>query len=373
MTKKRILVCVGTRADAIKMCPLYLALKKRQELEVLLLNCGQHLELADGVLCYFGVCADYSMSVMQRGREPDATVATVRDRMRTLLENESADVILVHGDTASALGCAEAGAEARIAVYHIEAGLRTGDESDPWPEEGYRKRISSLCSVHFAPTEKAKENLLAEGVEEDRIFVVGNTVTDALCRELAHPTEPCDGIKSLDYTRGVLLLTCHRRENLTEQDGAVGAVEIFSAVRRLLEDFPRLTVVFPIHKNERVRELYAHSGIECERMLLCEPLNYPSLIYLLSRATLTLSDSGGICEEAVSLGTPAVIARKRTERPEAVECGIAVLAGRDADRIYSECARIIKNPPPSIVRGFSASVFGDGCVSRRIADIIADL
>ena len=371
--KKRILVCVGTRADAIKMCPLYLALSRREELEVLLLNCGQHIELTDGVLGYFGVSADYSLSVMQRGREPDATVAAVREKVAELLAGVRADVMLVHGDTASALGCAEAGAAAGITVCHVEAGLRTGDERDPWPEEGYRKRISALARVHFAPTENAQKNLRAEGVEDGRIFVVGNTVTDALMLELEHGGGACELVRSLDYAHGVVLLTCHRRENLTDRDGSIGAMEIFSAAERLLRSHPRLTVVFPIHKNEQVRELYSRSGIDCDRMLLCEPLDYPSLVYALSRAALVLSDSGGICEEAVCLGTPAVIARARTERPEAIECGSAVLAGRDAERIYTLCAEALKAPAPAEPRGFSCSVFGDGRVSERIADIIVEM
>ena len=368
--KKRILVCVGTRADAIKSCPLYLALKERDDCEALLLNCGQHAEMTDGVLAYFGVSADYSLSVMERGREPDATADAVRERVLALLGEISPDLMIVQGDTASSLGCAEAGAAAGIPVAHIEAGLRTCDETDPWPEEGYRVRISALASLHFAPTEKAKKNLLAEGVEENVIFVVGNTVTDALRRELEQPHEPCAEIRALDHSRGVALLTCHRRENLTERDGRIGAMEIFSAARRLLKEHPELKIVFPIHKNERVRELWSRAGVESDRLILCEPLDYPSLVYLLSRATLVLSDSGGIVEEATCLGTPTVIARDRTERPEAVERGTAVLAGRDRERIYTLCADIIKNTPPADARGFSPSVFGDGRVSERIADIL---
>ena len=369
--KKKILVCIGTRADAIKLCPLYHEFARCDSFEVLLVNCGQHLELIRDVLEYFQVTPDYSLGIMKHGREPLDTAAIARERLSPILSDLRPDMLIVQGDTASSLGCAEAGADAGVCVVHVEAGLRTHDYRDPYPEEEFRVRISALSSLHFAPTEGAKRNLTAEGVEDTRIFTVGNTVTDALRRELEQPRVACELVRSLDYRAGVLLLTCHRRENLTETDGRSGAENIFSAVSRLIEKFPALTVVFPIHKNERVREIYSRVKINSDRMLVCEPLDYPSLVYLLSRARLVITDSGGICEEATSLGTPTVIARNLTERPEALRSGIIKLSGRDEESVYSAAIDLLeKEAPTAIPRKFCDFTFGDGKVCERIVDRI---
>ncbi len=369
--KKRIFVCVGTRADALKLCPLYLSLKREAWCEAVLVNCGQHLELTDSVLACFGIEAGFSLGIMRRGSDPGMTAELARDGIAQLLRSERPDAVVVQGDTASSLGCAEAAAEAGVCVVHVEAGLRTGDLNDPFPEEGFRIRIGALASLHFAPTARARENLIAEGIDADRIFVVGNTVTDALAGELAHPHGACELVRSLDYTGGIMLITCHRRENLVGEKGMSGAENIFFAAGQLLGRFCGLRAVFPIHKNERVRELFARSGVKHERMLVCEPLDYPSLVYLLARARIVITDSGGICEEAASLGTPAVIARRVTERPEALLTGRAVLAGRSAESIVSAAAELLSAfPPPSSPRTFSCFAFGDGRVSGKITEIL---
>lgn len=371
--KKTILICIGTRADAIKLCPLYRELKRASGIKTLLVNCGQHLELTDSVLGYFSITPDYSLGIMRSRQDPHETAALAKERLTRILCEVRPDMLIVQGDTASSLGCAEAGAEAGIPVAHVEAGLRTHDLSDPYPEEEFRVRISALSSLHFAPTEEAKNNLIAEGVDGSRIFTVGNTVTDALAEELEHPHPACELVRSLDYEGGVLTLTCHRRENLTGTEGRSGAENIFSAVARLIEEFPSLTVIFPMHKNERVRELYSRAAINSDRMLVCEPLDYPSLVYLLARTCLVVTDSGGICEEAASLGTPAVIARNRTERPEALRGGSITLAGRSEEGIYRAARGILgKNTPPASPRKFSYFTFGDGKVCEKIARVIND-
>ena len=370
---KKILVCIGTRADAIKLCPLYLELKKRLSFETLLVNCGQHRELTDGVLGYFSADADFSLGIMRPAQDPRETAVLAKKRLTPILSEVRPDLMIVQGDTASSLGCAEAGAEAGIPVAHVEAGLRTHDLSDPFPEEEFRVRISAISSLHFAPTQEAKRNLVSEGIDESRIFTVGNTVTDALRWELEHPRPACELVRSLDYEGGVLLLTCHRRENLAQREGTSGAENVFSAVARLIKDFPTLTVLFPIHKNERVREIYSKRQINSDRMHVCEPLDYPSLVYLLARARLVVTDSGGICEEATALGTPAVIARSLTERPEALRNGKITLAGRKEESLYSAARDLLENnPPPTFPRGFSDFTFGDGNVCGKIAGILLD-
>ncbi len=370
--KHTLLMCIGTRADAIKMCPLYHRLRALEWADVKLVNCGQHKEMTDSVLGFFSVRSDYSLSVMEKDQDPDEVVSRVRARIAEVIKCTSPSLVLVHGDTASALGCALGCADASVPAAHVEAGLRTGDESNPYPEEIYRKRITSLCSYHFAPTNRARENLLREGVSEARIFTVTNTVIDALCYALSLPECACDKVKSINYSRPTVLLTCHRRENLSG-GGDSGAVRIFSAVQRLLRELPELQVLFPIHKNGRVRELFFGQNIECGRLTVCEPLDYPSFVYALSRATLVISDSGGVCEEAAYLGVPLMIVRGTTEREEALTLGSAILSGTDSTQIYKRALSLLSDADIRAKYQKPTRAFGSGDASERIAAVLSGI
>ena len=365
---KKLLVCAGTRADSIKMCPLYMELVHRDGLRVYFCNSAQHTEMTDGALGFFGVSADATLSVMRHGQTPDEVVERVEDGAREYIRAISPDVMLVHGDTASALGFALAGRGEGIPLCHIEAGLRSGDESCPYPEEIYRKRISALCDYHFAPTERARQNLLSEGIADTRIFVVGNTVIDALNYAECREDMACSLVRSIDYSHPTMLLTLHRRENFSGS----GADAVFSAVARLLELIPDLCVVYPIHKSEQVRAAFEKSGLSCERLILCEPLDYPSFVYAMKHATLILSDSGGVCEEAGYLGAPVVIARDRTERQESIDDGCAILCPPEKQRIIDTLTPLLTTDSIKKLQK-PTTAYGTGDASALIADVLCEM
>ena len=370
MNKKKMLVCIGTRADAIKMCPLYLALKRAEWAEPILLCTGQHREMAGDVLGFFSLRADVSLVVMKRGQEPHETAERVAREVTEVIRALSPELVLVHGDTASALGCAEAAHSLSVRVAHIEAGLRSGDERDPYPEEIFRKRISALSTYHLAPTQKARENLKAEGVEDEYISLVGNTVTDAVSYALERQDEALPSVRSLDYSGGVVLFTLHRRESIEGEENA--AVGIFRALGRLLDAHESMTVLFPIHKNERVRELFSGSGVSHPRLIVCEPLDYPSLIYALSRSSLVMTDSGGICEEAGYLGIPTMIIREHTERTESVEGGCALLTGTEENTIFDCALELFTNEEKRSALRVRTLAYGNGGVCDKIVEFLKD-
>lgn len=369
--KKKLLLCVGTRADAIKMCPLYLALKKADRAEPVLLSTGQHTDMCEGVLADFDLCADISLSLMKKGQSPQEVVERTQNALIELLPELAPALVLVHGDTASALGCALAASKCGYPIAHVEAGLRSGDERDPYPEEIYRKRISALACIHFAPTDRARGNLLAEGIEDERICVVGNTVTDALGYALEHSVRVSDAIKERCSDKTVLF-TLHRRESLEQKNGKCAATRIFLALGRLLDENPQMNVIFPIHKNERVRELFSLSGVSNERLYVCEPLDYPTLIYTLARSRMVLTDSGGICEEAGCLGVPALILRDHTERQESLEDGCALLTTTNEDRIVALASAVYRDDKKRSALAHKTLSYGQGGVSERIARILQE-
>lgn len=361
--KSKILVCAGTRADSIKMCPLYLELAQQGWADVYFCNSAQHTEMTDGVLSFFGVRADRTLSVMSAGQSPDVTVSRTAAGALEYISELMPDVMLVHGDTASALGFALAGYEAGICVCHIEAGLRSGDESCPYPEEIYRKRISAYSSYHFAPTERAEKNLLSEGVSESRIFTVGNTVIDALKTAKEREAEACAFVRGHDFEKPTVLFTLHRRENFPG-----GAREVFLAVKDLLCAYPELSVIFPIHKSEAVRKAFYECGVSHPRLILCEPLDYPSFVYAMRRSIFVISDSGGVCEECGFLGIPAVIARERTERTESILEGCAMLCAPKRELLYSTCGRLLSERAELEKMKRKTAAYGTGGTCARIAE-----
>lgn len=359
--KKKIIAVVGTRPDAIKMCPLIAELRDREEFEVLVCATGQHRELLSSVFESFGIVPDLDMAVMSEGQGLFDVTARVLTGMEELLDRERADFVLVHGDTASAFSAALAAFYKRIPICHVEAGLRTYDLSSPFPEEFYRRAIALMASYHFAPTDAAGSNLLSEGVDESRVFVTGNTVLDSLKyterENYSHPL--------MDFSENcrLILLTAHRREN---QGDAMRS--IFSAVLKILEDFPDVKVIYPVHPSPAVRSVAKEMLASHPRIALCGPLEVSVFHRLLSRCYLTLTDSGGIQEEAVSLRRPALVIRNTTERGEGVMSGGIRLVGTSEGSVYRGIRALLESKSLYYAMTRAKNPFGDGGASQRIAD-----
>jgi len=360
---KKIMLVFGTRPEAIKMCPLVRELRSRAGLCTVVCVTGQHREMLHGVLSAFGVSADYDLSIMRQSQTLFDVTGDVLDGMKRVLLRERPDVLLVHGDTTTAFAAALAAFYLKIPVGHVEAGLRTGDIYSPYPEEFNRQSLSLIAKYHFAPTERARENLLREGREQASVFLVGNTVIDALrCTvrdDFSHPVLDLVGDGRL------VLLTAHRRESLGEP-----LRRVFRAVRRAVEEREDVRLVYPVHMNPAVRSL-AHEELEgCSRIRLIEPLDTVEFHNFLARCYLVLTDSGGIQEEAPALGKPTLVLRDTTERPEGIEAGVARLAGTDEGRVYLELSRLLDDKSLYAAMARSKNPYGDGFASARIADIL---
>jgi len=344
------------------MCPLYLELRRRSGFEVSCLVTGQHREMLDGVLGHFGVVPDFDLDLMRHGQTlTDVTTGVLRG-VGEVLEGVGPDVLLVHGDTTTGFAAGLAGFYRQVPVGHVEAGMRSLERYSPFPEEVNRRLISVVASVHFAATETNRRNLLAEGVADDDILVCGNTVIDAV--RVSHDpghvfADPV--LRGLDFGRRVVLMTVHRRENIGPPMHG-----IFSAVRDVLDAYPDVEVVFPIHRNQAVRDAFAAVGVDSERMHLVEPLEYGDFIQAMSRCWVVLTDSGGIQEEAPFFGRPVVVVRDVTERTEAVEAGTVVLAGTARDRVYGELARLLDDPGHYASMARALNPYGDGHACERI-------
>ena len=368
----RILSVVGTRPEAVKMAMVARTLAAAGGIEHRLCVTAQHREMLDQVLRLFELEPDYDLDVMSPGQQLADVTSFVLQGMRGVLDEARPDRVLVQGDTTTVLATAMASFYARIPVGHVEAGLRTGDMSSPWPEEMNRRVADALSDRHYAPTETARRNLLAEGMPDSGIVVTGNTVIDALLHVVERlKTEPglADRARSAvperDPERRLLLVTGHRRENF-----GAGFQQICRALARIgaRED---VEVVYPVHLNPNVREpvfrlLGAHPNIE-----LIEPLDYLAFVHLMTQAHVILTDSGGLQEEAPSLGKPVLVMRDTTERPEAVESGNIRLVGTDADRIVGETARLLDDDEVHAEMAQVRHPFGDGHASRRILEDLA--
>ena len=357
MKKKKILCVIGTRPEAIKMCPLIIEARKYSCFEVLLCVSGQHREMLDGVLRVFDITPEYDLSLMRDGQ----TLAELSSRMifqiDKVLGEVSPDIVLVHGDTSTAF-CASLAAFYRgIAVGHVEAGLRSGDLSEPFPEEFNRRAISLVSSYHFAPTAEAMGNLIGEGIDKGKISVTGNTVIDALKYTLK--TNKC-GILDGE-TRRIIVFTAHRRENLGEP-----MMNMLRALRRAVDAFDDTVAVCPMHKNPRVREMVISVLSGHERIILTEPLMTDVFHKLLSRSYIIMTDSGGIQEEASYLGKPTLVMRRVTERGEAERAGVIRLVGTDEDEIFLQASRLLSDEASYLKMAIPSLAFGDGRASERI-------
>lgn len=361
--KRRVVCVVGTRPEAIKMAPVVLALKRQPWAEVTVLATGQHRELLENTLAFFEIPIDVNLSVMTENQGLSQLTARIFAGLDPIFADLKPDYVLSQGDTTTVLVCAIVCFYRGIRYGHVEAGLRTGDLSNPFPEEFNRVVASIVAADHFAPTQGAKAALINERVAPERIHVTGNTVIDALkmvaARDLPLPVRIAPG-------SDVVLLTTHRRENFGPP-----MESIFAAVRRLHDEFPNLEIVFPVHPNPNVRERAHRMLGEAARIHLLEPLDYPALVAVLKRAKLVLTDSGGLQEESPALGKPVLVLREATERPEAVEAGVARLIGTDARRVFEEAKRLLTDQSAYREMARGISPYGDGEASGRIAKHVA--
>lgn len=363
---KRILTVFGTRPEAIKMAPVVRALRAENgAVDVRVCATAQHREMLDQVLDLFEITPDWDLDLMAPGQNLTDLTSRVLSGLRGVLGEWRPDIVLVQGDTTTAFATALAAFYARCDVGHVEAGLRTGNRYSPWPEEMNRRLVSGLATHHFAPTERARANLLAEGVAAERIQVTGNTVIDALLRvvEIAHGAAAkalADRYTALDPKRRLIVVTGHRRENF-----GAGFESICWALRRLAERSD-VEIVYPVHLNPNVQKPVHAILSDIPNIHLVEPLDYLPFVGLLDRAYLILTDSGGVQEEAPSLGKPVLVMRDTTERPEAVEAGTVRLVGTDENRIVSEAVRLLDDENHYEVMARAHNPYGDGKAAPRI-------
>ena len=361
---KKVMLIFGTRPEAIKMCPVVLALKARPELNTLVCVTGQHKQMLQQVLDVFSITPDYDLAIMKERQTLFDITRNILGSIGEVLEQEQPDIVLVHGDTTTTFAAALACFYLQIPVGHVEAGLRTHDLYAPFPEEFNRKATSIVAALNFAPTELAKENLLAEGYDPATIYVTGNTAIDALKTTVRHDYH--DEVTDWLGESRLLLLTAHRRENLGEP-----MRQIFRAIARIAREYPDVKVVYPVHMNPAVREPAGELLGDLNNVRLIEPLDVLAFHNLMARATLILTDSGGIQEEAPSLGKPVLVLRDVTERPEGIDAGTLKLIGTDETRIYEETARLLTDKLEYARMSGAKNPYGDGLASERIADAIS--
>ena len=370
-----ILVVFGTRPEAIKLAPVISALAAHQNVRLSVCNSGQHQELLNNILQWFDIEVDHSLDVMSHGQSLTNTYAKILQDVTRVIEQEKPDIVVVQGDTLTTLAAAQAAYLNQTRVAHIEAGLRTYDSRSPWPEEGNRRMVASITDFHFAPTERARHHLLQECVPSESIFLTGNTVVDALSQVLTKLDSDSqmrqqvqDRYPFLSASRPLVLVTAHRRENF-----AAGLDELKMALLRLAEHFAdSIQIVLPVHKNPVVSDSLRQGLSDIENVYLIEPQDYVGFIFLMSRAALIITDSGGVQEEAPSLGVPTIVTRQDTERSEGLEGYGVYLIPPVASDIYETAVRLLDQPAP-VRKALNEVVnpYGDGMAAQRIADILS--
>ena len=360
---KKVMLVFGTRPEAIKMCPLVNELKTRKGIETIVCVTGQHRQMLDQVLEAFQVEPDYDLSIMKDRQTLFDVTTNILNRIKAVLEEVQPDVVLVHGDTSTTFVTALACFYLQIPVGHVEAGLRTYNIYSPYPEEFNRQAVSIISAYNFAPTELSKENLLREGKNPDTIYVTGNTAIDALKttvrEDYTHP--------DLEWAKGsrLIMITAHRRENLGEP-----MKHMFRAIRRGCDEHPDIKAIYPIHMNPVVREIADSILGDDERIRIIEPLDVLDFHNFLSRSYLILTDSGGIQEEAPSLGKPVLVMRDTTERPEGIKAGTLKLVGTDEEVIYQNFKQLLEDEEAYRAMSTASNPYGDGFACKRIADIL---
>ena len=360
---KTVMLVFGTRPEAIKMCPLVNELKKRPGIRIVVCVSGQHREMLDAVLRAFDVVPDYDLAIMKNRQTLFDITVNILERIRAVLEEVKPDVVLVHGDTSTTFVTALACFYLQIPVGHVEAGLRTYNIYSPYPEEFNRQAVSIIAGYNFAPTELSRENLLREGKKPESIYVTGNTAIDALKTTVrADYTHP-----ELEWAAGsrLIMITAHRRENLGEP-----MHRMFRAIRRIIEEHPDVRAIYPIHMNPVVREEANAELGGCDRIRIIEPLDVLDFHNFLSRSYLILTDSGGIQEEAPSLGKPVLVMRDTTERPEGIAAGTLRLVGTEEETIYKNFKELLEDRAAYDKMAHASNPYGDGFASVRIADVL---
>lgn len=361
--KKKVMVVFGTRPEAIKMCPLVKELKSRSKLDTVVCVTGQHREMLDQVLEAFDVVPDYDLSIMKKKQTLFDVTINILDKMRDILEKVKPDIVLVHGDTSTTFITSLACFYMQIPIGHVEAGLRTYDIYSPYPEEFNRQAVGIVAKYNFAPTEMSKENLIKEGKDPSTIYVTGNTVIDALKTTVRDDYTH----KHLDWASDsrLIMITAHRRESLGEP-----MRNIFRAIKRIIEEYSDIKAIYPIHMNPVVREAANEILGDCDRIRIIEPLNVIDFHNFMAKSYLILTDSGGIQEEAPSLGKPVLVMRNTTERPEGVEAGTLKLVGTNEVVVYNTFKQLIEDKEEYQKMSKANNPYGDGFASKRIADIL---
>ena len=369
---KKVMVVFGTRPEAIKMAPVVEALRAKAGIETIVAVTAQHRQMLDQVMNLFGIVPDEDLDVMQPGQTLAALTARILQGMTELIDSRKPDLVLVHGDTSTTLAASLASFYNRVPVGHVEAGLRTGDMYSPWPEEVNRRLTAPLASLHFAPTERSRQNLLAENTPAGSVHVTGNTVIDALLTVVARiesnrslGTSLASRFPFIDPSKRLILITGHRRENFGR-----GFEDICTAIRDIAERGDT-QVVYPVHLNPNVQEPVKRILSGTDNIHLIDPLDYLPFVYLMSRSHLIITDSGGVQEEAPSLGKPVLVMRNTTERPEALEAGTVKLVGTDPMRIVAETSSLLDDESAYMAMARAHNPYGDGLASQRIADIVA--
>ena len=360
---RKVMLVFGTRPEAIKMCPLVNELKSRESVETVVCVTGQHRQMLDQVLDVFRVVPDYDLSIMKNKQTLFDVTVNILERIKAVLEEVRPDVVLVHGDTSTTFVTALACFYLQIPVGHVEAGLRTYNIWSPYPEEFNRQAVGIISQYNFAPTELSKQNLLREGKKEETIYVTGNTAIDALKttvrEEYTHP--------ELEWAGGsrLILITAHRRENLGEP-----MKNMFQAIRRVMDEHLDVKAIYPIHMNPVVRQTADEILGDDERIHIIEPLDVLDFHNFQSRSYMILTDSGGIQEEAPSLGVPVLVMRDTTERPEGIAAGTLKLVGTEEETIYQEFTKLLDDQDAYNAMSHASNPYGDGLACKRIADIL---
>lgn len=359
---RKIMLVFGTRPEAIKMCPVIKELKTRK-LQTVVCVTGQHKQLLEQVLEAFSVVPDYNLSVMKEQQTLFDITANILLKIKKILEKERPDIVLVHGDTTTTFVTSLACFYCKVPIGHVEAGLRTYNIYSPYPEEFNRQVVGIIAKYHFAPTEMSRDNLLKEGKKKETIWVTGNTAIDALkttvCNDYTHP--------ELEWAKGsrLIIITAHRRENIGSP-----MYNMFRAIRRVMDKHSDVKAIYPIHMNPAVRQIADSELGGCDRIHIIEPLDVIDFHNFLARCFLVLTDSGGIQEEAPSLGKPVLVVRNTTERPEGIKAGTLKLIGTDENFIYMNIRELLENKEAYNEMAHTSNPYGDGFASKRIADVL---
>lgn len=368
MEKLKVMTVFGTRPEAIKMAPVILELEKfSAQIETTVAVTAQHREMLDQVLTLFKIRPNYDLNIMSTGQTLFDITSRALLGLNKILEEVKPDIVLVHGDTTTTFAGALAAYYHQISVGHVEAGLRTGNKFSPYPEEMNRKLTAALTDLNFAPTDTAKKNLLREGTDEEKIFVTGNTVIDALYKTVRRDFKFSDEfLNGIDYeNKRVILVTTHRRENLGEP-----LRQVYKALKKILDEFADVEIIFPVHKNPKVRDIVDEELGNLPRVHLTDPLDYEPFANLMNRVKLILTDSGGVQEEAPALGKPVLVLRDTTERPEAVDAGTVKLAGTNFDDVYQNTKLLLTDAAEYKKMAEAVNPYGDGKAAERIVQAI---